>query len=143
MAYIIPALAAILFLISFTLFLFTGFIKKHLYFFFDPKWVNIVIVLRTLSGFIVLAAAPASGAPELMLVFGAGIIFIAFVTPFMLDEQFELLAEWWLSLSTLVLRFWAILWMLVWFIFGYIALPEDSYFAAYVSSEISKLISSF
>jgi len=143
MAYIIPALAAILFIISFALFLFTGFTKKHLYFFFDQKWVNVVIVVRTLTGFIVLAAAPASGAPELMLILGAGIIFIAFTTPFVSDENLDSLAEWWQSLSNWVLKLWALLWMLVWFLFGYIALPKDSYFAAYVSSYISKLISSF
>ena len=141
MAYIIPALAAILFLISFALFLFTGFTKKHLYFFFDQKWVNVVVVVRILAGFLVLAAAPASGAPELMLILGAGIIFIAFTTPFMSDENLEALAKWWQSLSNLVLKFWALLWMLVWFLFGYIALPEGSYFAVYISSYISKLLS--
>ena len=141
MAYIIPALAAILFLISFALFLFTGFTKNHLYFFFDQKWVNVVIVVRTLTGFLVLAAAPASGAPELMLVLGAGIIFIAFTTPFMSDEHLEALAEWWQSRSNLTLKFWALSWMLIWFVFGYIALPEDSYITAYISSYIGNLFS--
>jgi hypothetical protein len=143
MAYIIPALAAILFFISFTLFLFTGFTQRHLYFFFDQKWVNVVIILRMLTGFLVLAAAPASGAPDLMIFLGAGIIFFTFTTPFLSDERLENMAEWWLSLSTLALKFWALLWMLIWFIFGYIALPEDSYFAVYISSYISKLLSSF
>ena len=141
MAYIIPALAAILFLISFALFLFTGVTKNLLYFFFDQKWVNVVIVVRTLTGFLVLAAAPASGAPELMLFLGAGIIFIAFTAPFMSDEHLEALAEWWQSLSNLKLKFWALSWMLVWFVFGYIALPEDSYIAAYISSYISQFLS--
>lgn len=141
MAYIIPALAAVLFLISFALFLFTGFTKNHLYFFFDQKWVNVVVVVRILAGFLVLAAAPASGAPELMLILGAGIIFIAFTTPFMSDEHLDALAEWWLSLSNLVLKFWALLWMLVWFLFGYLALPGDSYLAVYISSHITELLS--
>ena len=143
MAYIIPALAVILFLISFALFLFTGFSKSHLYFFFDQKWINVVIVVRTLTGFLVLAGAPASGAPELMLFLGAGILFIAFTTPFMSIERLETLAEWWQSLSNLALKFWALLWMLIWFLFGYIALPENSYFANYISLYLSKLISSF
>ena len=143
MVYIIPALAAILFLISFALFLFTGFTKNHLYFFFNQKWVNVVIVVRILTGFLVLAAAPVSGAPELMLILGAGIIFIAFTTPFVSDEHLEAMAEWWLSLSNLALKAWALLWMLIWFLFGYIALPEDSYFAAYISSYISELLTSF
>lgn len=143
MTYIIPALAAVLFLISFALFLFTGFTKNHLYFFFDQRWVNVVVVVRILAGFLVLAAAPASGAPEVMLILGAGIIFIAFTTPFMSDERLDALAKWWLSLSNLVLKFWALLWMLVWFLFGYIALPGDSYLAVYISSYITKLLSFF
>ena len=142
MAHIIPTLAAILFLISFALFLFTGFTKKHLFFFFDQKLVTVVIVVRIISGFLILGAAPASGAPELMLVLGAGIIFIAFTTPFVSDEKLDALAQWWLSLSNLMLKFWALAWMLVWFLFGYIALPSDSYFAAYISAYLSQLISS-
>ena len=143
MAYIIPALAAVLFLISFALFLFTGFTKNHLYFFFDQRWVNVVVVVRILAGFLVLAAAPASGAPELMLILGAGIIFIAFTTPFMSDDHLDALAKWWLSLSNLVLKFWALLWMLVWFLFGYIALPSDSPYAVYISSYFTELLSFF
>ena len=143
MAYIIPALAAILFLISLALFLFTGFTQRRLHFFFDQKWINVVIILRTLTGFIILAAAPASGAPELMLFLGAGIIFLAFTTPFMSDEHLVALSEWWLSRSTLMLKLWALSWMLVWLLFAYIALPEDSYYAVYISSYISELLPSF
>jgi hypothetical protein len=141
MAYVIPALIAVLFFISFALFLFTGFTKKHLYFFFDQRWVNVVIVFRMLAGFIVIAAAPASGAPNLMLFLGVGIVFVAFTTPFVSDERLDELAEWWLSLSTLTLKLWALSWMFIWFLLGYIALPEDSYFATYISINISKLIS--
>ena len=143
MAYVIPALAAILFMISALLFLFSGFMKKHLYFFFDQKWVNVVIVLRMLTGFIVIAAAPASGAPNLMLFLGVGIVFIAFTTPFLSDERLDELAEWWLSLSNLTLKFCALSWMFIWFLFGYIALPKDSYPAIYISSYISKFLPSF
>ncbi|MDX2506472.1 MAG: hypothetical protein QNL62_18615 [Gammaproteobacteria bacterium] len=143
MAYIIPALAAILFLISFALFLLTGFTKKQLYFFFDPQHVNVVFVVRMLSGFIVLAVAPASGAPELMLFLGAGIIFVAFTTPFLSDERLEQLGDWWLSLSNWALKFWALGWMLIWFFFGYIALPKESYLATYISSYISAFMPSF
>lgn len=139
MAYIIPVLALILFIMSLTLFIFTGFTKNHLYFFFDQKWVNVVVVVRVLAGFLVLAGAPASGAPELMLVLGAGIIFIAFTTPFMSDEHLEAMAQWWQSLSTLVLKFWALLWMFIWFIFGYIALPKDSYIGNQISAFLSNL----
>lgn len=141
MAYIIPVLFAILFLISFALFLFTGFTQKHLYFFFDQKWVNVVIVLRMLTGFIVIASAPASGAPNLMLFLGVGIIFIAFTTPFVSNARLNELAEWWLSLSTLTLKLWSLSWMFIWFLLGYIALPKDSYFAAYIATHISKLVS--
>ncbi|MFK5894435.1 MAG: hypothetical protein QM504_14540, partial [Pseudomonadota bacterium] len=82
MAYVIPALTAILFLISLALFLFSEFTQRHLYFFFDPKWINLVIVFRMLAGFVVIAAAPASAAPMLMILVGVAIIFIAFTTPF-------------------------------------------------------------
>jgi len=143
MSYIIPALAAILFLISFALFLFTGFTKRHLYFFFDQKWINVVFVFRMLAGFIILAAAPASGAPDVMLFIAVVIIFFAFTTPFLSDERLDRLAVWWRSLSNLALKFWALLWMLIWFLFGYIALPEDSYFAVYISSYIGKFLPSF
>lgn len=143
MTYIIPALAAILFLVSLALFLFTGFTKRHLYFFFDQQWINVVFVFRMIAGFIVLAAAPASGAPEFMLFIAVIIIFFAFTTPFLSDEKLKSLEEWWQSLSNLTLKLWALLWMLIWFLFGYIALPEDSYFAVYISSYISKLLPSF
>lgn len=142
MAYIIPALAAILFTVSFALLIFTRFTKKRLYFFFDQKWVNSVIVLRTLIGFVVLAAAPASGAPELMLLLGAGFLFLAFTTPLVSNERLDALAEWWLSLSTLALKLWALLWMLIWFVIGYIALPKDSYFSIYISSYINQFLPS-
>lgn len=142
MVHVIPALAAVLFLISFILFLFTGFTKKRLYFFFDQKWVNVVIVVRLLTGFLILAAAPASGAPEIMLILGAGIIFIGFTTPFVSDEHLEALADWWLSLSNLALKAWALLWMLIWFLFGYVALPKDSPIATYISTYISNILPS-
>ncbi len=143
MAYVIPALAAVLFLISLLLFIFTGFMKKRLYFFFEQKWVNVVIVLRMLAGFLVIASAPASGAPNLMLFLGVAVIFIAFTTPFVSTQRLDELGEWWLSLSTLTLKLWALSWMLVWFLFIYIALPEDSYFAAYISAYINEYIPSF
>ncbi len=143
MAYIIPVLASILFFISFVLFLFSGFMKKHLYFFFDPNWANFVIVFRTLSGFVVLAAAPASGSPGLMLFLGAAIIFFAFTIPFMSDERLEAMAEWWLSLSSLMLKLWAILWMLIWFFLGYLALPEDSQIASLISSYLNQVLPFF
>lgn len=126
MAYVIPALAIMLFFISLALFLFSGFTQKHLYFFFDQKWVNAVIVFRMFAGFVVIATAPASGAPMLMILVGIAIIFVAFTTPFMSDEKLTELAEWWLSLSTLTLKFWGLSWMIIWLFVAYVALPEDS-----------------
>jgi hypothetical protein len=127
MAYVIPALAVILFMISFALFLFSKFTQTKLYFFFDPKWTNSVIVFRMLAGFIVIAAAPASGAPMLMILVGIAILFIALTVPFTSDEKLHELGHWWLSLSTFTLKIWGILWMFIWFIIGYIALPKDSF----------------
>jgi hypothetical protein len=138
MTYVIPILIACLFFISVSLFIFTGLTKKILFVFFDPKWINIVIVFRMLSGFIILASAPASGAPNLMLFLGSAIIFIAFTTPFTSEERLENLANWWLSLSNLTLKFWALSWMLIWFLFGYISLPENSYFAVYIASHFQQ-----
>lgn len=143
MAYIIPVLASILFFISLVLFLFSGFMKKHLFFFFDPEWANYVIVFRTLSGFLVLAAAPASGSPEIMLFLGAAIIFFAFLIPFMSDDRLEAMAEWWLSLSSLKLKLWAILWMFIWFLLGYLALPKDSQIASLISPYLNQAFSFF
>jgi NADH:ubiquinone oxidoreductase subunit 6 (subunit J) len=140
MAYVIPILITGLFFISASLFVFTGLTKKLLFFFFDPKWINVVIVLRMLSGFIILASAPASGAPNLMLFLGAIVIFIAFTTPFTAEEHLEKMAEWWLSLSTLTLKLWALLWMLIWFLFGYISLPENSYYTLYIDSYLHELL---
>ncbi len=140
MTYVIPALTLFLFLISLALFLFSKFTQHLLYFFFDTKWINVVIVFRMLAGFIVIAAAPASGAPMLMILVGIAIIFIAFTTPFTSDERLDELGQWWLSLSTLTSKLWALSWMIIWFLVGYIALPKDSYYAIYVSNYLNKLI---
>jgi len=140
MAYVIPALALILFFISFALFLFSGFTQKHLFFFFDQKWVSFVIVFRMFAGFIVIAAAPASGAPMLMILVGIVIIFVAFTTPFMSDSMLAELAEWWLSLSPLTLKLWGLTWMIIWLLVIYIALPSDSYMAQYLSAFFGKYL---
>ena len=140
MAYVIPALALILFLISFALFLFSGFTQKHLYFFFDQKWVSVVLVFRMFAGFIVIAAAPASGAPMLMILVGIAIIFLAFTTPFMSNEKLAELAQWWLSLSPLTLKLWGLTWMIIWLLIAYIALPAESLIAINLSEYINKLL---
>jgi hypothetical protein len=134
LAYIIPVLASFLVLISFLLFLFSGLMKKVLYFFFDPQMVNIVLVFRMFAGFAVIAGAPASAAPTLMIFVGATIIFFAFATPLTTPENLDKMAQWWLSLPIITLKFWGLLWMVIWFLLGYIALPSDSFIAITMSS---------
>ena len=139
MGYVIPGLAAVLFIISVALFLFSGLMQKLLYFFFDEKWVNVVIVFRMLAGFVIIAAAPASGAPVLMIFIGIVIIFVAFTTPFVSNERLYELGEWWLSLHILTIKFWALLWMIIWFLLAYIASPEEAFYSVYISSYLNKV----
>jgi hypothetical protein len=140
MAYVIPALAVLLSFISFALFLFSGFTQKHLYFFFDHKWANVVIVFRVFAGFVVIAAAPASGAPMLMILVGIAILFVAITSPFMSDQNLTDLADWWLSLSPLSLKLWGLSWMVIWLLIAYISLPGDSAAIIYLSSLFSQYL---
>jgi len=139
-AYVIPGLAALLFLVSLALFLFSGLMQKLLYIFFDEKWVNVVIVFRMLAGFIIIGAAPASGAPVLMIFVGIVIIFVAFTTPFMSSTKLHELGEWWLSLHIMTIKFWALLWMIIWFLLCYIASPESAFYSVYISSYLNSLL---
>jgi|GEM_PF-2462436 len=138
MAYVIPALTAILFFISLALFIFSGFMKKVLFVFFDDKWVNVVIVFRMLAGFVIIAAAPASGAPVLMIFVGIVIIFVAFTTSFVSNSRLEELADWWISLPILTIKGWALLWMIIWFLFGYIASPPDAFYTVYITDYLNQ-----
>jgi len=133
MSYIIPALAAILFLISLSLFVFSGTMKKQLFIFFDDRWVNVVIVFRMLAGFVVIAAAPASGSPALMIFIGIIIIFVAFTTSIVSQEKLYVLAVWWKKLPLLKIKAWALLWMFIWLGFGYIASPDDAFYTVYIT----------
>lgn len=140
LSYIIPFLASTLVLISFILFIFTGVMKKILYFFFDPQWVNVVLVFRMFAGFAVIAGAPASGAPSLMIFIGASIVFFAFATPLTSTENLEKMADWWLSLSIITLKLWGLMWMVIWFLLGYIALPSESKLAIMIASYLDNYL---
>ncbi len=126
MAYIITFIATVLFLISVLLFFFTGTMKRLLYFFFDERWINVVIIIRMLMGFIIIAAAPFTGFPNMMLFLGIAIIFLAMTMPFLSETSLDQMAQWWLLQSNWMLRFYALVFAPIWLFFIFASLPDPA-----------------
>ena len=126
MAYIITFIATVLFLISVLLFFFTGTMKRLLYFFFDERWINVVIIIRMLMGFIIIAAAPFTGFPNMMLFLGIAIIFLAMTMPFFSEDSLDQMAQWWLLQSNWMLRFYALVFAPIWLFFVFASLPDPA-----------------
>ncbi len=124
MAYIITSIASILFLITIMLFFFTNTMKHLLFFFFSPKWINVVIIVRMLMGFIIIAAAPFTGFPNMMLFLGIIVIFLAMTMPFMSEEHIDWMSHWWLEQSSWMLRFYALVFAPIWLFFMFASLPN-------------------
>jgi hypothetical protein len=126
MAYVITSIASILFLTSIMLFLFTTPMKKILFFFFSPRWINAVIVLRMLMGFIIIAAAPFTGFPNMMLFLGILVIFLGMTMPFMSDDSLDLMALWWQEQSNWMLRLYSLIFAPIWMFFIFASLPDHT-----------------
>lgn len=126
MAYVITFIASALLTTSLLLLFFTSPMKHALYFFFDPRWINAVIVIRMLMGFIIIAAAPFTGFPNMMLFLGIAIIFLAITMPFFSEESLALMAEWWLLQSNWMLRLYALVFAPIWLFFIFASLPDPS-----------------
>ena len=126
MAYVITFIAGVLFTISLLLLLFTSSMKHVLYFFFDARWINAVIIIRMLMGFIIIAAAPFTGFPNMMLFLGIAIIFLAMTLPFFSEESLAQMAEWWLAQSNWMLRLYALIFAPIWLFFMFASLPDPS-----------------
>ncbi len=126
MAYIITFIATVLFLISVLLFFFTGTMKRLLYFFFDERWINVVIIIRLLMGFIIIAAAPFTGFHNMMLFLGIAIIFLAMTMPFFSESSLDQMAQWWLLQSNWMLRFYALIFAPIWLFFIFASLPDPA-----------------
>ncbi len=126
MAYIITFIASVLFLISILLFFFTSTMKRLLYFFFDERWVNVVIIIRMLMGFIIIAAAPFTGFPNMMLFLGIAIIFLAMTMPFFSEASLDQMAQWWLLQSNWMLRLYALIFAPIWLFFIFASLPDPA-----------------
>lgn len=124
MAYVITSIASVLFFISIMLFFFTGTIKKLLLFFFAPRWINIVIVIRMLMGFLIIGAAPFTGYPNIMLFLGIAAIFLGMVMPFMSDRSIDDMAQWWQDQSNWMLRLYALIFAPIWLFFIFASLPD-------------------
>jgi len=126
MAYVITFIASVLFTISLLLLFFTSPMKHVLYFFFDARWINAVIIIRMLMGFIIIAAAPFTGFPNMMLFLGIAIIFLAMTLPFFSEESLAQMAEWWLAQSNWMLRLYALIFAPIWLFFMFASLPDPS-----------------
>lgn len=126
MAYIITSLASVLFLVSLMLLIFTSLMKKILHFFFAPRWINVVIIIRMLMGFIIIAAAPFTGFPNMMLFFGIAVIFLAITMPFFSEENLHQMSEWWLNQSNWMLRLYALIFAPIWLFFMFASLPDPA-----------------
>ena len=126
MAYIITSIASVLFLISIMLLLFTGTMKKLLFFFFAPRWINAVIVIRMLMGFVIIGAAPFTGYPNLMLFLGIAVIFLGMTMPFMSERSLDDMALWWQLQSNWMLRLYALIFAPIWLFFMFASLPDHT-----------------
>lgn len=140
MAYVISLLATLMLIISLLLFVFSTTMQKILNLFFDLRFYKYTLVFRLFSGVIVIAAAPASGAPFLMNLFGAIIFFVALVNPLLPDEKLYEMEQWWLALSWWQIKIWSLVWMFTWFVMAYIALPRDAYYAIPIFEFLDKYI---
>ncbi len=126
MAYIITSIASVLFLISIMLLLFTGTMKKLLFFFFAPRWINVVIVIRMLMGFVIIGAAPFTGYPNMMLFLGIAVIFLGMTMPFMSERSLDDMALWWQLQSNWMLRLYALIFAPIWLFFMFASLPDHT-----------------
>jgi len=126
MAYVITSIASILFLISLMLLIFTSTMKKLLFFFFAPRWINVVIVIRMLMGFIIIAAAPFTGFPNMMLFLGIAVIFLGMTMPFISEDSMENMARWWMEQSNWMLRLYALIFAFIWSFFIFASLPDHT-----------------
>jgi hypothetical protein len=126
MAYIITSIASVLLLIAVMLFFFTPPMKKLLHFFFAPRWINAVIIVRMLMGFIIIAAAPFTGFPNMMLFLGIAVIFLAMTMPFLSEESLHEMSDWWLSQSNWMLRLYALIFIPIWMFFVFASLPDPT-----------------
>jgi len=126
MAYIITSIASVLFLISIMLLLFTGTMKKLLFFFFAPRWINAVIVIRMLMGFVIIGAAPFTGYPNMMLFLGIAVIFLGMTMPFMSERSLDDMALWWQLQSNWMLRLYALIFAPIWLFFMFASLPDHT-----------------
>ena len=126
MAYIITSIASVLFLISIMLLLFTGTMKKLLFFFFAPRWINAVIVIRMLMGFVIIGAAPFTGYPNMMLFLGIAVIFLGMTMPFMSERSLDDMAPWWQLQSNWMLRLYALIFAPIWLFFMFASLPDHT-----------------
>ncbi len=126
MAYIITSIASILFLITVLLFFLTAPMKQLLHFFFAPRWINAVIVVRMLMGFIIISAAPFTGFPNMMLFLGIAVIFLAMTMPFFSEDSLHEMSEWWLSQSNWMLRVYALIFAPIWMFFIFASLPDPT-----------------
>ncbi len=126
MAYVITSIASILFLISVMLFFFTSTMKHLLFFFFAPRWINTVIVIRMLMGFIIIGAAPFTGFPNMMLFLGIIVIFLGMTMPFISESSLDDMAQWWQDQSNWMLRLYALIFAPIWLFFMFASLPDHT-----------------
>ncbi|MCW8930844.1 MAG: hypothetical protein OQL19_11465 [Gammaproteobacteria bacterium] len=126
MAYIITSIASILFLTAVMLFLFTSPMKRLLHFFFSPRWINAVIIVRMLMGFIIIAAAPFTGFPNMMLFLGIAVIFLAMTMPFFSNDSLLQMSQWWMDQSNWMLRLYALIFAPIWMFFIFASLPDPT-----------------
>ncbi|NOQ78576.1 MAG: hypothetical protein GQ546_04175 [Gammaproteobacteria bacterium] len=98
--------------------------KKILFFFFAPRWINVVIVIRMLMGFIIIAAAPFTGFPNMMLFLGIAVIFLGMTMPFISEDSLDAMALWWQEQSNWMLRLYALIFAPIWLFFIFASLPD-------------------
>lgn len=139
MSWFIVALGAVSLLIGVLLFLMPAFMKKKLHFFFDYRWVNVVLVIRLLLGFLLVGIAPATKYPSFFLFLGVIVIFIAITVPFMGSQRINAMSDWWLARSNSILRVWSLVPVALGILLIALALQDEHFNALvlYLSSMFS------
>jgi hypothetical protein len=77
-------------------------------------------------GFIIIAAAPFTGFPNMMLFLGILVIFLGMTMPFMSDDSLDLMALWWQEQSNWMLRLYSLIFAPIWMFFIFASLPDHT-----------------
>ena len=77
-------------------------------------------------GFIIIAAAPFTGFPNMMLFLGIAVIFLAMTMPFLSEKSLRQMSDWWMAQSNWMLRLYSLIFAPIWLFFIFASLPDPT-----------------